>query len=223
MNGKIHAGAVQETMTPVAGVTINGNTRWLSVNGMHGVQSLTQTLYTDVWPVCYDMRGDDAATLAADSQPPFFGYLVQDSTVPNRILFPDSNERLPFVPEKGRRIKLTPYLATHVRYVDAAAEDGNANTGSGTAVDPYSRIQQALDSVPNSVNNLAVIYVAPGTYSAGVTVHGGLQANSRVYTSHGDARYRVIGTGGAEQTIITGEADPLAPDGFIPLSAAVPP
>ena len=211
VNGKIHAGAVQETMTPVAGVTINGNTRWLSVNDIHGVQSLTQTLYTDVWPVCYDMRGDDAATLTAASQPPFFGYLVQDSTVPNRILFPDSNERLPFVPEKGRRIKLTPYLATHVRYVDAAAEDGNANTGSGTAVDPYSRIQQALDSVPNSANNLAVIYVAPGTYSAGKTIHSGLHCNSRVHVSNGETRYRVIATGGAENTVITGEADAQAP------------
>ena len=211
VNGKIHAGAVQETMTPVAGVTINGNTRWLSVNGMHGVQNLTQTLYTDVWPVCYDLRGDDAATLAATNQPPFVGYLVQDSTVPNRILFPDSNERLPFVPEKGRLIKLFPYLATHVRYVDAAAEDGNENTGSGTAVDPYARIQQALDSVPNSVNNLAVIYVAPGTYSAGKTIHSGLHCNSRVYVSNGETRYRVIATGGAENTVITGEADAQAP------------
>ena len=214
VDGKIHAGAVQTMMTPVAGVTLAEKTSRLSVNGSHCVLNLTQTIYTDTWPVCYDLKGDDAAALAAISQKPFFGYLAQNSTVPNRYLFPDSNERMPFVPENGRVMTLSVYQATHVLYVDAAAEDGNADTGSGTSADPYARIQKALDVVPNSVNNMAVIYVAPGTYSAGVTVHGGLQANSRVYTSHGDARYRVIGTGGAEQTIITGEADPLAPDGW---------
>lgn len=212
--GRIHAGAVQETMTPVAGVTLSGKTSRLSVNGSHCVLDRTQTLYTDTWPVCYDLKGDDAATLAAVNQNPFFAFLAQNSTVPNRFLFPDSNERMPFVPENGRVMTLAAYLATHVLYVDAAAENGNADTGSGTLVDPYARIQKALDEVPNDTENLAVIYVTPGTYSSGTTVHGGLNPKSRVYASHGNTRYRVIGTGGAERTVITGESDPLAPDGW---------
>ena len=212
--GKVHAGAVQETMTPVAGVTLYEKTGRISVNGSHCVLDQTQTLYTDSWPVCYDLKGDDAATLAAVNQNPFFAFLAQNSTVPNRFLFPDSNERMPFVPENGRVMTLAAYLATHVLYVDAAAENGNADTGSGTLVDPYARIQKALDEVPNDTKNLAVIYVAPGTYSSGTTVHGGLNPKSRVYASHGNTRYRVIGTGGAERTVITGEADPLAPDGW---------
>ena len=211
VSGKIHAGAVQETMTPVAGVTLYDNTSRLSVNGSHCVNDSNQTIYTDTWPVCYDLKGDDATTLANLGQKPFFGFLAEDSTVPNRFLFPDSNERMPFVPENGRVMKLRAKLATDVLYVDAAAENGVADTGSGTATDPYARIQKALDVVPNTETNLAVIYVAPGTYSSGMYVHGGLNPKSRVCVSHGNTRYRVIGTGRAERTVITGEADPLAP------------
>ena len=212
VDGKIHAGAVQETMTPAAAISFNSdNTSCISVNGVHGVANIAQTVYTDTWPVCYDLQADDAATLAAASLKPFFGYLVQGGSVPDRYVFPDANERVPFVPENGRVMTLTFCLATHVVYVDAAAEDGNADTGAGTKAEPYARIQAALDAVPNSTANRAVVYVAPGTYSAGLTVNSGLHCNSRVLVSHGDTRYRVIGTGGAENTVITGEADPDAP------------
>ncbi|MBQ6340468.1 MAG: hypothetical protein IJI36_15120, partial [Kiritimatiellae bacterium] len=212
VDGKIHAGAVQETMTPAAAISFSSdNTSCISVNGVHGVANIAQTVYTDTWPVCYDLQADDAATLAAASLKPFFGYLVQGGSVPDRYVFPDANERVPFVPENGRAMTLTFCLATHVVYVDAAAEDGNADTGAGTEAEPYARIQAALDAVPNSTANRAVVYVAPGTYSAGGTVHGGLNPNSRVYVSHGDTRYRVIGTGGAANTVIAGEADPDAP------------
>ena len=212
VDGKIHAGAVQETMTPAAAISFSSdNTSCISVNGVHGVANIAQTVYTDTWPVCYDLQADDAATLAAASLKPFFGYLVQGGSVPDRYVFPDANERVPFVPENGRAMTLTFCLATHVVYVDAAAEDGNADTGAGTKAEPYARIQAALDAVPNSTANRAVVYVAPGTYSAGLTVNSGLHCNNRVHVSHGDTRYRVIGTGGAENTVITGEADPNAP------------
>ena len=213
--GRIHAGAVQTPMTPVTGFTIKGYGAQLRINGGSFCRSngnwSERTVFSDAWPTMFRLefpRRDELA--AAGLAFPFFGYLIQNDGVGDRNVFPDSNERMPLVTPKGRVVDVTPRLATHVLYVDRAAENGDANAGSGTEAAPYARIQKAVNSVPTEKSYRAVIYVAPGTYDCDLTPHSGFNPACRVNLDKSSTLFRLIGTGGAEQTIIPGAADTSA-------------
>lgn len=208
-NGRFNAGAVQTTMTPVAAFKVNGSANLLKLNGERSCTTAGRTHFVDVWPTLVRIETPTDADYADwGAGKPFFGiWLANDGTGEDRNVFPDSNGRLPFVPAYGRLITIDPRLATDVKYVDAAAENGNADTGSGTQAAPYARIQKAVNSITVDQDKRAVIYVAPGTYDQGSSRSSLPNPKVRVNLNKNRTYFRLVGTGGAERTIIAGAAD----------------
>lgn len=216
VGGRIHAGAVQTVFTPTAAFTITKNVKYVAVNGKRPeVSSSAHTTFTETWPVVYDLKAMGRnEILAAGASMPFFAYYVSGGPQLSRWVFPDSDERFLFVPAKGETITIDPRLATDVCYVDAAKEVGAADTGTGTEADPFARIQQAINKGDDDSEHYHLIYVAPGTYGAERKVRPVPNPDARVYISKTKAAWRLIGTGGAEITIIPGASDPNAPAGY---------
>jgi len=191
-DGNIHAGAVQTPMTPVAGVKV-GTT--LTVDGQDAFA--TQAVMLDSWPRILRLgsRLDAAKTL--------FFFSVPDEAGGYR--FPDPDGTALFVPFPGVEIGGTAsaVAATHELFVDADAADG----GDGTSGSPFATIQAAVDAVPSSIANYALIHVAPGVYDRGEMAVSGEAISNRV-TFAGNTSYRVIATEGPESTVIKGASDP---------------
>lgn len=218
-DGHVHAGAVQTVFEPTASFKIAANGNYLRLNGrlpaLNSAANRGYTIFASDWPVAFDLRmmGKDEIKAAGASKP-FFAYYVSGGPQLSRWVFPDSDERFLFVPAKGETITIDPRLATDVCYVDAAKEVGAADTGTGTEADPFARIQQAINKGDDDSERYHLIYVAPGTYGAERKVRTVPNPDARVYIGKTKAAWRLIGTGGAENTIIPGASDPNAPAGY---------
>ena len=213
-SGKIAVGAVQTPMTPVAGfelgnTTINGTaTPCTCVNGMRGKSPNSGSSYAtrtfldaDSWPRCYEI------TAQLPEGKHLWSFSSNDAEG-NR--FPTKDERILFVPEKGRFTTVAAVMASKVYYVDD--ENGNDDDYDGLsavvdgATGPFAKIQKAIDTAGGGV--YTVIYVAPGLYDEGEKEFAsGVRPRCRVTVPLASGKFRIVSTGAAEETIIAGAAD----------------
>ena len=213
-NGKIAVGAVQTSMTPVAGFAtgnteINGvNTPCTCINGLKGKSTGTTARYAtrtfldaNSWPRCYEITAQlpEGKHLWAFSSDDAEGYR-----------FPTKDGRILFVPEKGKVITVSAVVASKVYYVDDVNGNDDDYDGLSAVVDglagPFATIQKAIETIGGG--SFANIYVAPGLYNKGVREWGAdIKPLCRVKVPFASCRLRIVATGSADETIIAGEAD----------------
>ncbi len=195
VDGQINAGAMQSPMTPLAGVQVD---QTISVNGNDIFAK--HALFVDSWPCLLRLgsRLDATKTLFFFKVPPVSG----------GYRFPDADGTSLFVPYPGVAAfgLVSAEAATHELYVDCKA----GTDGDGSAESPFSTIQEAVDAVPSSIANYAIIHVARGVYDRGETAVPDEAISNRV-TFVGNTSYRVIATDGPEDTIIKGASDTSDP------------
>ena len=218
-SGKIHVGAVQTSMNPVAGFAV-GNTQNLPytyVDGLRGASDEKASYYgtytfldESQWPHCYEI------TASLPDGKHLWGFQI-GSDYKSDIRFPTKDGRILFVPRISAFEIVRVVFADRDFYVDAANGDDDEYDGRSSlengATGPFETIQKAVDAVQSLADASsgqfnAVIYVAPGTYNKGETEFStGVLPKCRVAVKKSNCRVRIVSTGSAEKTIIMGSAD----------------
>lgn len=201
--GRIQAGAVQTTVTPVCGFmtedeALNFDRTFLKA--YYPANNRFVYLGESDWPKAYELSAD----LAEGEH--LFAFGANDMQA---WRFPNRDGKVLFVPQKGLMTKLTVERAAQVRYVNDAIGsdddyDGLSATVSGGS-GPYKTIQKAIDTVGSRI--LCTVYVAPGVYDEGESEwSAGTTPRLRVMLAS-NRRFRIVATSTTEPTVIMGKAD----------------
>ena len=200
-DGKVCAGASQEAVTPKCGFE---HAYGLVVDGHETTARKDWKRYAffDRYPVLLHLTPD--STIVTN----LFCYRYGDDTDYWRYKFPTKGDEALFVPRADALWALNCYAATDEFYVDKAKGSADAGT-TGTKVDPFRTLQQAVD-VASTANGIAtVVHVAKGVYDEGGAMYG--ETFSRVCITD-NRKIRFIAHDGPEETVIKGAADPEAPE-----------
>jgi len=193
-NGKVHAGASQELVTPESCIKLQRN---VSINGSQKFVVNTQCeVYSDRWPLYYRLTPH----LDSGKKLMFYKYSVgvgdAISSYLNMKPATKGDEAI-LVPDKGSVWTLSAVSAVKELWVDRDASAG----GDGTEAAPFQSIQDAVNATGSSTS---YVHVASGVYDQGE--YGGQGATSnRVQITSG--AYRFVATDGPENTVIRGAAD----------------
>ena len=218
-SGKIHVGAVQTSMKPVAGFAV-GNTQdhpYTYVDGLRGASDDKASYYgtytfldESQWPHCYEIT----ASLPVGKH--LWGFQI-GSDYKSDIRFPTKDGRILFVPRISAFETVRAVFSDKEFYVDATTGNDGEYDGLSSIVNgatgPFATIQKAIDTVQGLADAKtgqfnAVIYVAPGTYNKGETeFSSGVLPKCRVVVKKSNCRVRIVSTGTAEETIIMGASD----------------
>ena len=197
----VHAGAVQETVAAEGGILYLYGP--LSCNGFSvpdGMPTYVQsTNRLAQWPVVF------GASRTSGSTKNYLSYIKRNGG--SNTLYPDAdNSLLMMAPIKDGVASTNEPQYCKARWVNPAMGDDASNDG-GEAT-PFATIQKAVDAGGNNT----VILLAPGLYDQGGVVAADAStapyANTRVWVTN--ANVRIVGTAGAEQTIIAGAPDPAS-------------
>jgi hypothetical protein len=201
----IHVGAIQATTA----ATTEGGTLYLygplSFNGLHvpaGVPTYGQnTNCLTQWHIQFDDINVSGTTTN------YMNYIHRrvGNAANASILNPArDNSLVMMVPTVAGVASTNTPKYTKARWVDPVRGNDTANDGSETA--PYATIQKAV-----GCGNETVVFLEPGIYATGGFTPADTSVapyeNYRVWiTNH---YVRLLGKGGAENTIIAGAADPI--------------
>jgi len=201
--GRIHAGAVQTSVTPVRGFCMEDDALvFVGTTLPANIPAKNRYVYQGASdePKAYEI----AVNLAEGEH--LFAFGSNDSV---GYRFPNRDGKILLVPEKGVMTKLTKQLAAYVRYVNDTTGsdtdyDGTAAEASGTT-GPFKTIQKAINDVGSS--KLCTVYVAPGVYDEGEHEwSSGTVPRLRVVLAS-NRRFRIVATSTTEPTVIMGKAD----------------
>ena len=197
-NGKVHAGASQELVTPKSCLKLQSS---VSINGSpKTVRTFECQTYSDVWPVVYRLTPH----LGSGEKLVYYQYstYITDTNVGHVNIKPATKgDSALLVPHPVNVNQLFAVKAKKEFWVDRSAAAG----GTGTEAAPFQTIQQAIDATGSSTS---YVHVASGVYDSGEVFHG--STSNRVYISQGC--YRFVATDGPENTVIKGAADSSEPD-----------
>lgn len=194
----VHAGAVQQTVAAEGGVLYLYGP--LSCNGVSmpsGMPTYMQaTNRLAQWPVVF------GASQSSGSTTNYLSYIKRNGGA--NTLYPTANNSLLMMaPIKDGAASTNEPQYCKARWVNPETGDDANNDGSEAA--PFSTIQRAIDA--GGANT--VIFLAPGLYNqGGVTAADASTApyaNTRVWVTN--ANVRIVGTAGADHTIIVGAPD----------------
>lgn len=213
--GRINAGAIQETVTPAAGALWFN--KQISVNGHVSCNSRAATyVYPEVFPTQYCVRavlnaGEYMYRLLRYN--PYTG--KQNGAYPSIV--PQSDGRMWLMPPVDVAMTITNQvqLATDILWVDA--DNGKDDWGEGvedlgSPLHPYATIQAAVDKVESiaTSSKYSVINVLPGVYSNGITT---LESAGRFRLCvNNNVNVRIYGVEGPEKTVICGSPEPDTKD-----------
>jgi hypothetical protein len=118
-----------------------------------------------------------------------------------------------FPPSTGTCVVIDRILTSKRVMVDASnSSDENQD---GSEEHPFSRLQDAIDSLGDTSNSATtgIVLVRPGVYGEGgrTAVFADGTVNARLHL--GSSFVRVVSTDGPEKTVILGGADPSTADG----------
>lgn len=208
-DGSIHVGAIQTPMTPVAGffyantesikctnVTINAVRCAADATG--GFYATQTFLDSNQWPRSYEVE------VRLPEGKHFLRFQVGNS-ISEGSRFPVKDNRMVFVPEKGKLTKILAYAGKKAIYVDA--NNGNDESYDGlTENTPFKTLAKAMENVGAD----DVVVALPGTYSEGSMIQSATvikdspapSLRSRVVVPAGVS---LVSKYGAESAIIKGE------------------
>ncbi len=198
-NGKVHAGASQELVTPKSCLKLQSS---VSINGSpKTVRSFECQTYSDVWPVIYRLTPH----LGSGEKLVYYQYstYITDTNVGHVNIKPATKgDSALLVPHPVNVNQLFAVKAKKEFWVDRSAAAG----GTGTETAPFQTIQQAIEATGSSTS---YVHVASGVYDQGECGGQGATSN-RVQITTG--AYRFVATDGPENTVIKGAADSSDPD-----------
>lgn len=195
-DGHICAGAVQTTMTPVAGfatssASIDGRSPYRPRKG----RDVKSYVMSDEWPRLYTLS--NRFEQAGGVYHYYFGSMAGVQRLPEK----DGSAL--FMPKRGEFVdNILARQATTNLWVK---KSGNDTTGDGSEQNPFLTIQKAVDVVPNTNTAYAIIHVGPGDYADGGKTYGSDAIKTRVAVTQGSAFIAIRSTDGAEKTIIRGQ------------------
>jgi len=220
--GRIHIGAVQTPITPVAGFHLNDNDSYIHINGERGIGNdgfyYASFTYMDAdsllgVPYVFTAMIPDGAVVH------MYEAHYKDGSVPCVARkYPWKDGGMRFVPQRNRLYEISVKLADKVYYADAnngsdeydgctLSVDKEHNTG------PFKTLKKAVGSFAS--DEYGVVYVAPGTYDEGEMIQ---DVSALVYEKDGvedkfpvlksrvvvPGNVKLISLQGAESTIIKG-------------------
>lgn len=196
----VHAGAVQETVAAEGGVLyLYGPLSCDGVSVPDGMPTYLQaTNRLAQWPVVFSASRTSGAVTT------YLRRITRTSGGTLQINPTAENAFQMMAPIKDGVASTNAPIYCKARWVNPAT-GSDSNDGSEAA--PFATIQKAVDAGGSDT----VIFLAPGLYNeGGVTAPDASTApyaNTRVWVTN--ANVRIVGTAGAERTIIVGAPDPV--------------
>ena len=210
-NGKIHAGAVQETKSPAGGALAFKSGATYEICGYTSTPCNVTYAYPETYPTQFCVR------MVLKKGQELFRLKRYDPATGKE----NSAEYPSVIPQRDGRMWLMPPLSTEtfitnsaimagtVVWVDKNSGNdswGDEVTDAGSSEHPYASIQKAIDA---GVSGNTVIKVRPGDYNTGVTTNA-TYGSYRIYVNKDNVR--IIAVAGPAETTIRGAADPVTED-----------